>query len=142
MQYYEKASQSTDANLKYTTLLSQADAMLLSDRPVQMIYPLLNQAIALRPNADEARMLLARALMREGTISSQERAIEELRAITTDVRSVPLASKAYTLMGIIWYKQGQLNRSLDAFNRALELDPANGEAFQNRRAVADRLENG
>ncbi|HNA78923.1 MAG TPA: tetratricopeptide repeat protein, partial [Turneriella sp.] len=142
MQYYEKASQSTDANLKYTTLLSQADAMLLSDRPAQMVYPLLNQAIALRPNADEARMLLARALMREGTISSQDRAIEELRAVTTDVRSVPLASKAYTLMGIIWYKQGQLNRSLDAFNRALELDPANGEAFQNRRAVSDRLENG
>ncbi|HMV36069.1 MAG TPA: tetratricopeptide repeat protein, partial [Turneriella sp.] len=82
------------------------------------------------------------ALMREGTISSQDRAIEELRAVTTDVRSVPLASKAYTLMGIIWYKQGQLNRSLDAFNRALELDPANGEAFQNRRAVSDRLENG
>lgn len=142
MQYYEKASQSTDANLKYTTLLSQADAMLLSDRPAQMVYPLLNQAIALRPNADEARVLLARALMREGTLSSQDKAIEELRAVTTDIRSVPLASKAYTLMGIIWYKQGQLNRSLDAFNRALELDPANGEAFQNRRAVADRLENG
>jgi tetratricopeptide (TPR) repeat protein len=142
MQYYEKASQTTDANLKYNTLLSQAEAMLLSERPVQMIYPLLKQAIALRPNADEARLLFARALLREGTIASQERALEELRAVTTDVRSVPLASKAYTLMGIIWYKQGQLNRSLDAFNRALELDPANGEAFQNRRAVVDRLENG
>lgn len=142
MQYYEKAAATTDANLKYTTLLAQSEAMLLSDRPVQLIYPLLNQAIALRPIADEARLLLARALMREGTIAAQDRALEELRAITAEVRSVPLASKAHTLMGIIFYKQGQLNRSLDAFNRALELDPANGEAFQNRRAVAERLENG
>lgn len=142
MQYYEKASQSTDANIKYNTLLSQADAMLLSDRPVQTVYPLLVQAIQLRPAADEARFLLARALMREGTMSSQDKAIEELRIITADVRSVPLASRAHTLMGIIWFKQGQLNRSLDAFNRALELDPANSEAFQNRKSVADRLENG
>ncbi len=142
IQYYEKAQQSTDAELKYTTLLAQSEAMLASDRPAQMVYPLLKQAIGLKPEADEARFLLARALMREGTIQSQERAIEELRAVTEEVRSVPLASKAFTLMGIIWYKQGQLNRSLDAFNRALELDPANGEAFQNRRAVADRLENG
>ena len=85
---------------------------------------------------------MARALMREGTISAQDKAVEELRAITAEVRSVPLASKAYTLIGIIYYKQGQLNRSLDAFNRALELDPSNGEAFQNRRSVSDRLENG
>lgn len=142
MQYYEKASGSSDANLKYNTLLSQADAMLQSERPVQMIYPILMQAIQLRPTADEARFMLARALMREGTISSQDKAIDELRAITSEVRSVPLASKAHTLMGIIYYKQGQLNRSLDAFNRALELDPANSEAFQNRRSVSDRLENG
>ncbi|MBS0617302.1 MAG: tetratricopeptide repeat protein [Spirochaetes bacterium] len=142
MQYYEKAAQSTDANLRYGTLVAQSDAMLLSDRPVQTIYPLLMQAIQLRPNADDARFLMARALVREGTMASQDKAIEELRGITSDVRSVPLASKAYTLMGIIYYKQGQLNRSMDAFNRALELDPANTEAFQNRRAVSDRLENG
>ena len=142
MQYYEKASQSTDANLRYNTLLSQADAMLQTDRPVQTVYPLLVQAIQLRPAADEARFMMARALMREGTMSSQDKAIEELRLITAEVRSVPLASRAHTLMGIIWFKQGQLNRSLDAFNRALELDPANSEAFQNRRSVADRLENG
>ena len=142
MQYYDKAGQSSDANLKYTTLLSQADAMLASEKPAQMVYPLLQQAIQLRPSADEARFLMARALMREGTISAQDKAVEELRAITAEVRSVPLASKAYTLIGIIYYKQGQLNRSLDAFNRALELDPSNGEAFQNRRSVSDRLENG
>lgn len=142
MQYYDKAAQSGDANLKYTTLLANAEAMLASERPAQMVYPVLMQAIQLRPAADEARFLMARALMREGTISAQDKAIEELRAITSEVRSVPLASKAYTLMGIIYYKQGHLNRSLDAFNRALELDPANGEAFQNRRSVADRLENG
>jgi tetratricopeptide (TPR) repeat protein len=142
IQYYEKAGQSTDANIKYNTLLSQADAMLQSERPVQMIYPLLMQAIQLRPGAEEARFTMARALMREGTISAQDKAIEELRAITTDIRSNSLGSKAYTLMGIIYYKQGQLNRSMDSFNRALELDSANTEAFQNRRAVADRLENG
>lgn len=142
MQYYEKAGQSTDANLRYSTLLSQAEAMLLNEQPAQMVYPLLTQAIQIRPSADEAHFMMARALMREGTISAQDKAIEELRTITTEVRSVPLASKAFTLMGIIYYKQGQLNRSLDAFNRALELDPANGEAFQNRRSVAARLENG
>ena len=95
-----------------------------------------------RGRGDEARFLMARALMREGTMSSQDKAIEELRAITAEVRSVPMASKAFTLLGIIYFKQGQLNRSLDAFNRALELDPSNTEAFQNRRSVADRLENG
>jgi tetratricopeptide (TPR) repeat protein len=142
MQYYEKAAMSSDAGIKYNTLISQADAMLMSERPVQVIYPVLMQAIQLRPNADEARFLMARSLMREGTMSSQDKAIEELRAITAEVRSVPIASKAYTLMGIIYFKQGQLNRSLDAFNRALELDPSNTEAFQNRRSVADRLENG
>ncbi len=142
MQYYEKASQSTDAHVRYNTLLSQADAMLQTERPVQTVYPLLVQAIQLRPAADEARFMMARALMREGTMSAQDKAIEELRLITAEVRSVPLASRAHTLMGIIWFKQGQLNRSLDAFNRALELDPANSEAFQNRRSVADRLENG
>ncbi|MCX7633029.1 MAG: tetratricopeptide repeat protein [Turneriella sp.] len=142
MQYYEKAAQTTDANLKYNTLLAQAEAMLLAEKPAQLVYPLVTQAIALRPAADEARLLYARALAREGSISAQERALEELQAITAEIRSVPLASKAYTLMGIIFYKQGLLNRSLEAFNRALELDPANGEAFQNRRAVAARLESG
>lgn len=142
IQYYEKAAQSTDANLKYNTLITHAEAMLMGERPVQLIYPLLMQAISLRPSADEARFLLARSLMREGTMSAQEKAIEELKAITSEVRSVPLASKAHTLMGIIYFKQGQLNRSLDAFNRALELDPSNSEAFQNRRSVSDRLENG
>lgn len=142
MQYYEKAAQTSDAGIRYNTLISQADAMLLSERPVQVIYPVLMQAIQLKPQADEARFLMARSLMREGTMSSQDKAIEELRAITAEVRSVPMASKAFTLMGIIYYKQGQLNRSLDSFNRALELDPSNTEAFQNRRSVADRLENG
>lgn len=142
MQYYEKAAQTSDAGIRYNTLISQADAMLMSERPVQVIYPVLMQAIQLKPQADEARFLMARSLMREGTMSSQDKAIEELRAITAEVRSVPMASKAFTLMGIIYYKQGQLNRSLDSFNRALELDPSNTEAFQNRRSVADRLENG
>ncbi|HRP70104.1 MAG TPA: tetratricopeptide repeat protein, partial [Turneriella sp.] len=142
IEYYEKARGSMDPNTRYNTLVSQADAMLSSEKPAQLIFPFLKQAIQLRPNADEARFLLARALMREGTMASQDRALEELTVITSGHGSISLASKSFTLMGIIYYKQGQLNRSLEMFNRALELDPSNSEAFQNRRSVAERLENG
>ncbi|MBV6492773.1 MAG: Lipopolysaccharide assembly protein B [Turneriella sp.] len=142
IEYYEKAAAATDATTRYNSLVARSEAMLSADKPAQVIYPYLQQAIQLRPNADEARFLMARALVREGTMASQDKAIEELRLITTEPRSIPLASKASTLMGIIYFKEGQLNKSLEMFNRALELDPSNTEAFQNRRAVAERLENG
>ncbi|MCS6984163.1 MAG: tetratricopeptide repeat protein [Leptospiraceae bacterium] len=139
---WERVQNATNEDMRYRALVSMAEAMLHTERPTSLILAKLQNAIALKANADDARLLLARALLREGSLQALERAEEELTALIRQQKSPPeWLSKAHTLRGIVFYKQGLLHRSLDDFNRALELDPSNQEAFQNKRALAMRLEN-
>ena len=141
IKYYEEALNDTNEEHRYRIHIALAMSQMAGNKPEHLALSNLKKAIALRPNSSLARLSLARALLKDGTIRSQEMAEEELTTIiqSTGV-ATGLSSKAFTLRGIIFYKRGQFMRALDEFTRALELDPSNQQAFQNKRAAVARIE--
>lgn len=140
LNYFNKALVTTDIDMKFNVLMDKADTILLADMPSIEALEALEKAISLKPESYEVRLLLARALVHEGSVSARQRAEEELSSVVQLASEPSLLSKAYTLRGIIFYKQGFYLKSLDDFNTALEFDPANEEAFQNKKAASMRLE--
>ena len=139
--YFKKVLEANSDVYLYSSLLEISDTILLADKPAPLSYPYLQKAISLEPRKIEPRYLLAKALLKEDSIESRETAEEELLSIieTNGVDSIIL-SKTHTLRGILYYKEGLYLKALDDFNRALELDPSNDDAFQNKRATASKLE--
>lgn len=142
LSYYAKSEQAPAEDLRFKTYMASADTMLKAGKPSAMALNKLEKAIALKPGSLTARLLLAKILLKKGSVRSEERAIEEIVAILETGEDRRLLSKAHTLRGILNYKNGLYMKALDDFSRALELDPSNTEAFQNKRAAASRLENG
>ncbi len=139
--YFEKSNKSSDMEMQFNSLLEMADCYLEANRPSLFAIEALEKAISLQPARYEARTLLARALMRDGAASARQRAEEELSMVIELARDPHLLSRAHTLRGIIYYTEGFYLRSIDDFNIALEFDPANQEAFQNKKAAAQKIEN-
>ena len=139
--YFKKVLEARADKYLYMSLLEISDAILLADKPAPLSYPYLQKAISLEPRKIEPRYLLAKALLKEDTIESRDTAEEELLSIieTSGVDPIIL-SKTHTLRGILYYKESLYLKALDDFNRALELDPSNNDAFQNKRATASKLE--
>ena len=139
--HFRKVLEAQASTYIYDSLLEVSDAILLADKPAPLSYPYLQKAISLKPREVKPRYLLARALIKEDTIQSRDTAEEELLSIIETDRVDPiLLSKTHTLRGILYYKEGLYLKALDEFNRSLELDPSNDEAFQNKRAAAAKLE--
>ena len=120
--------------------MNLADVYLEANKPATLAMDFLKNAIALKPNSMEARLMLARALYRDGSIHSQERAIEELTSIVSTTKKPKLLSQAYTLRGIMYYKQSFYLKSVNDFNRAIEINPSNERAFHNKKAALAKLE--
>ena len=139
--YFRKILKAQAAPYFYDSLLEISDTILQANKPAPLSYPYLQKAISLKPRKIEPRYLLAKALLKEDTIESRDTAEKELLSIieTNGVDPVIL-SKTHTLRGILYYKEGLYLKALDDFNRALELDPSNDDAFQNKRATAYKLE--
>lgn len=139
LNYFEKSFESKDTDIRYQALAQAANTVLLADKPSALALSYLEKAIALRPDNAAARLLLVKAYLSDGSPRALERAEEESITVTESGASPKLLSKAFTLRGILYYRQGFFERALDMFNRALELDPANQEAFSNKQATAVKL---
>ncbi|MDH4261668.1 MAG: tetratricopeptide repeat protein [Spirochaetia bacterium] len=140
IRYFEKSAMSEDASIKFEALMEISDCSLLEDKPAAGVFSKIEKAIALKPDSYEARIMLAKALIKDGSASSRDRAEEEIKTVIDLERKPEVLSKAYTLRGIIYYKQGFYKRAIDDFNAALEYDPSNSEAFQNKGTAAQKLE--
>ncbi|MCB1200769.1 MAG: tetratricopeptide repeat protein [Leptospiraceae bacterium] len=139
LSYFQKLEESGNAEQKFFGSLASADTILAAGSPASSALPKIETSIALKPDSEEARILLARILMKIGDPSSVERAEEELTGLISWSKKPALTSRVFTLRGILFYRSGMYRRAVDDFNRALELDPANQEAFENRRTAASRL---
>lgn len=140
IEYFEKSLKSSDIEMQYDSLMEMGDAYLEANRPSVFAIESFEKAIALKPGEYGARAMLAKALMRDGSASARQRAEEELSMVIELSRDAALLSKAHTLRGVIYYSEGFYLRSIDDFNIALEFDPSNQEAFQNKKAAAQRIE--
>jgi tetratricopeptide (TPR) repeat protein len=140
MEYFNKASLTDDVEIKFDSLIETADSALLADKPAMSIFSKIENAIALKPESYEARVLLSKALLKDGSISSREKAEDEIRTVIKLAKKPEVLSKAYTIRGIIYFKEGFYKKAIDDFNAALDFDPANSEAFQNKSAAAQQLE--
>ncbi len=138
--YYQKNETVREKDYAYQSYMAQAECYLTLNKPALSALEKIEQAVAIKPDALEPRILLARALLKEGSGVSGDRALEELTLAIEKGGTPELLSQAVSLRGILWYKQGMYNKALDDFNRALELNPGNPEAFQNRKAALARLE--
>ena len=140
--YFQEAIKSEGGGYEYDSLLQVSDSILQAKKPPVMSYPYLQKAISLKPKEMEPRFLLSKALVAEDTIDSRSKAEDELINIIESSSVEPLLlSRAHTLRGVLYHKNGLYLRALDDFNRALELDPSNDDAFQNKRATASMIEN-
>lgn len=140
IKYYQRLVNSGDADYAFSAHMKIARAALDAEKPSAVALEHLEKAISMKPDNQESRLLLAKVLLYEGSMVSRERAEEELTALVTTSSEPLLLSKAHTMRGIIFYKRGHYVKALDDFNRALELDPSNTSAFQNKKAAAARLE--
>ncbi|MDH5717830.1 MAG: tetratricopeptide repeat protein [Spirochaetia bacterium] len=140
VKYFERSAKSSSIEIQYNSFLYIADSLIESNGPSSIILEYVEKAIALKPRDLKARLLRVRALLNEGSISSQETAEEELTAMIETGEDPQLLSKALTFRGIIYYKQGLYAKALDDFNHAIELNPSNEKAFENRRITAEKLE--
>lgn len=139
LQYFEKSFTAKDEELRYQALLQAADVSLLADKPSDLALGYLQKAVAMRPQDNAARLLLVKTYLRDGSATASERAEEEAITIMETEKDPALLSKALTMRGIVYYRQGLFERALDMFNRALELDSSNQEAFANKQAAAGKL---
>ncbi|MDH5721602.1 MAG: tetratricopeptide repeat protein [Spirochaetia bacterium] len=138
--YFERSAKAPDLEMQYASYLYIAECMIETQKPSVITLENIEKGIALKPRDLNARLLRVRALLKDGGISSQEKAEEELTTIIETGETPSLLSKALTFRGIIHYKQGLYSKALDDFNRAVELDPSNTQAFENKRITAERLE--
>jgi tetratricopeptide (TPR) repeat protein len=86
------------------------------------------KAVYYNPQGASARYNLASLYLNTGRI---EEAIAQYRAITqTSPRD---SSNAYNQLGIIYAQRNDLKRAIDNWQKALEIDPKNGDAQMNIR---------
>ncbi|MES0488863.1 MAG: tetratricopeptide repeat protein [Leptospirales bacterium] len=137
---FGRAEKKADANQQYNILLAITETKLAADYPGSSTFEDLQKAISLRQPAFRARYLLARAYLKDGSMQSIESAEEELTAIVEMADDPVLLSKCFTLRGTIYYKQGFANKAITDFNLALEHDPSNSTAFQNKQAAENMIE--
>ncbi|MDH4200090.1 MAG: tetratricopeptide repeat protein [Spirochaetia bacterium] len=138
--YFQKAAITDDAAIQFEALMEIADCSLLADKPAAGVFSKIEKAIALKPESYEARVMLARALIKDGSASSRDRAEEEIKTVIDMAKKPEVLSRAYTIRGIIYFKQGFYKKAIDDFNAALDFDPSNSEAFQNKSAASQQLE--
>ncbi|RME91723.1 MAG: tetratricopeptide repeat protein [Candidatus Hydrogenedentota bacterium] len=141
IEYFEQAAKKaiTDST-RFNAYLYLASTQLKDNMPADLVLPNIEKAIALKPRSAKARLLLAKALIQKGGILAEQRAEEELTALIQLSPDKETLSKALTMRGILFYRKGLYMKALDDFNRALEADPSNTEAFENKRVTASRLE--
>jgi len=140
VEYFEKVVKSGNSDYTYEGLIELSDSLLKADRPASAAYTYIEKAVAIKPDQFEARLLLSKAYIKDGSLSATERAEEELETIVNMARDPVLLSKAHTLRGVLYHKQGISLKALEEFKLALDFDPTNQEAFLNRKSIQRYLD--
>ncbi|MCB1189015.1 MAG: tetratricopeptide repeat protein [Leptospiraceae bacterium] len=87
------------------------------------------------PEDMEGRLVLAKILIDSNSTMDREKAIDELTTIIRSDVSPKVASMAYNLLGLCYYKNGQFKKAIREFQNSIELDPSLTEAYENKRAA-------
>ena len=141
-EYYKKALGIEDPRMLYHLYLSLAEVSLEVQGGFSESISYIEKALSLDPRDNRARLLLARAYYIQGDLSSLEESEKVLTEVIETEKDPILLSSALTLRGMVYYKQGSYYRALEDFNRALELNPSNEEAFFNKKATIKAIEEG
>ena len=92
------------------------------------------------PDDFASRFSYCRVLAGTNLTTDREKAIEELSSLTVNDESPQMISDAFNLLGLLYYKNGELKRALMALQNALDLNPANQQAFQNQKLVQAHIQ--
>ncbi|PJZ77315.1 anaphase-promoting complex, cyclosome, subunit 3 [Leptospira neocaledonica] len=92
------------------------------------------------PEDYEGRLVLSKILLDSNSVLDREKAIEELTAIVKSEIKPKTASTAYNYLGVAFYKNGEYKKAVRSFQNAIDLDPSNTEAYDNKRAATAALE--
>ncbi|WP_167482011.1 tetratricopeptide repeat protein [Leptospira andrefontaineae] len=92
------------------------------------------------PEDYEGRLVLSKILLDSNSVLDREKAIEELTAIVRSEVKPKTASTAYNYLGVAFYKNGEYKKAVRSFQNAIDLDPSNTEAYDNKRAATAALE--
>ncbi|WP_167882091.1 tetratricopeptide repeat protein [Leptospira semungkisensis] len=92
------------------------------------------------PEDYEGRLVLSKILLDSNSVLDREKAIEELTAIVRSEVKPKTASTAYNYLGVAFYKNGEFKKAVRSFQNAIDLDPSNTEAYDNKRAASAALE--
>jgi len=87
-----------------------------------------------------ARMEFCRVLSGTNSAADREKAIEELTGLSITEQAPELIADAFNLLGLLYYKNGEMKRALMAFQNSLDLDPTNQKAFENQKLVQSKIQ--
>jgi len=99
-----------------------------------------SQATRMAPDSARARLVQGRVLLSSDSVVDREKAIEILRALSHTDLSPALASQVQDSLGQAYYKNGEYERALKAFDQAVALDGSNQSAYRNQRLAASAYE--
>ena len=90
----------------------------------------LRQALVYAPKAPEIHNALGNALRQTGEIESARVEFQEAARLNK-IKSNQQAAMFATNTGLAKLKEGKLDDAIDSFQRAVELDPTNAQAYYN-----------
>ncbi len=99
-----------------------------------------NRAARLAPDDPSSRIVQAEVLLKSGSSVDREKAIEILRAISASDVPPEISSRAYTLLGQAYMKNGEYSRAVRSLDYAVQLDPSNSEAYRYQKLAASAYE--
>ena len=137
------ASRSANSLQRKDAFVLLARAHGASDRPEdrEMARENANKAARLAPQDYDARYEQAATFLKTGSLTDRDRAIEILRALTGSDLNEQNASRAYNLLGLAYYKNGEYLKAKNSFEYAVQLNPSNKTAYDNLRLAGTALEN-
>jgi len=91
------------------------------------------ETIRIQPKFVQARTNLAYVYYSEGNFSIAEKILKSV------LNDNPRLIEAYNILGAVYIKQRKLDKGLDQFNRILEIDPGNYQAYTNKQMVLEAL---
>lgn len=135
---------SATPTIRREACLELARAYGESDRPadLELARSYAYRAARMAPDDSTVRLVQASVLLKTDSLTDRERALEILQALTVTDLEPKMASQAYNLQGLAYYKNGEFSRALNSFDYAVQLDPSNRKAYDNQRLAANALERG
>ncbi len=138
LNHSESGKEIQEAHKILALLYNSSKDSELQSRALQEAY----RATQMNPGDMESRLVLAKILANSESISSRDKAIEELKVIVASTASSHIIAQAYNLMGVCQYKNRDFRRAIQSFDNALQIDPTYTEAYDNKRAARNAYEEG